>query len=336
MHRTTKLATVAALLAAAPLAASARSTYLSTFNAKYGTATTVLDDCNTCHGSGGTSTFNAYGNDVRANIASGISAALTAAEPLDSDGDKYTNLAEIQALSLPYDAKSVPAPTTTAAPKISVAPASLALGTVTVGSTASQTTVVSNTGTADLAVSSVARCAGTSAEFTASPAAAFTVAPGGSQTVTVTYKPADATTDTGCFPVASNDASTGTVSVAVSGAGQAAPAAVLDVDVSRFAVAKRIDLSRGGTAVPKIQVVNAGTVAGTATIHIEGTVTDPGGAVTVIYTASQDVTLAPAATTKVSFPAYVPTATGTITWTATVADQDPDADTATATTKVVK
>ena len=81
MHRLTKLALVVALVAA-PFAANARSGYLTTFNSKYGTANTALDSCSTCHGSGGTSTWNSYGNDVMAKIGSGISAALTAVEPL--------------------------------------------------------------------------------------------------------------------------------------------------------------------------------------------------------------------------------------------------------------
>ena len=110
---------------------------------------------------------------------------------------------------------------------------------------------------------------------------------------------------------------------------------IVDVDVTRFSVAKRLDISRGGTAAPKAVVVNAGTAAGTATIQVEGTAPDANGVPQVVYTASQDVTLLPAATAKVLFPAFVPTAAEIVTWTVTVADQDPDVDVATATTKVV-
>lgn len=95
-------------IAGAPLGVQARSSYLSTFNTTYGTANTKLDSCGTCHASS-TSTWNAYGNDVKANIASGISKALSIVEPLDSDGDKFSNLDEINALSLPGDPKDVPA-----------------------------------------------------------------------------------------------------------------------------------------------------------------------------------------------------------------------------------
>jgi hypothetical protein len=335
MHQITKLALAAAILASAPLAASARSTYLSSFNSRYGTSSTILDDCQTCHGSGGTSTFGLYGADVRANMGSGISTALALAEPKDSDSDGWTNLQEIEARSLPYDARSTPAPATPAAPKISVAPTSLALGTVRVGSSASQTTTISNTGTADLTISAVSRCSGTSAEFSASPAGTFTVAAGGSQAVTVTYAPVDATPDAGCFAIANDDATTGTVQVQVSGTGQAQPSALLDVDLSRISVAKRVDLSRGTTVAPKVTVLNAGTVAGTATLVLEGTVRDATGALAPVYSASQDVTVAPGATVKVALPTWTPLDAAVVTWTATVVDQDPDVDAATATTKIV-
>ncbi|WP_243337147.1 choice-of-anchor D domain-containing protein [Anaeromyxobacter soli] len=334
MHRIKHLAVVAVLagVVAAPLSASALSTYLSTFNSKYGTSGTALDSCTTCHGSGGTSTFNPYGTDVRAGIASGITSALTAAEPKDSDGDKVTNVDEITARTLPGDATSFPvAP----AAKIAVAPTSIAFGTVAVGSSATQTATVSNTGSADLTVTSVSSCTGTSAEFSASPSASFTVAPGGSQTLTVKYAPADASADSGCFQIANDDAATGTVQLTVSGTGQSQPSAVVDVDVTRFSVPKRLDLSRGGTAAPKVSVVNAGTVAGTVAVHVEGSVTDAQGVTEIVYSASQDVTLAPAATAKVSFPTYAPAGPGVVTWTATVVDPDPDADVATATSKVV-
>lgn len=330
MHNLTKVAVLAALLAAAPRAAEAKSTYLSSFNSKYGTANTVLDDCNTCHGSGGTSTFNAYGSALRSNISSGIAAALTAVEPLDSDRDGYTNLVEIQARTQPGDASDFPAPAS--APKIAVSPTSLSFGTLAVGSTSTQTTTVSNSGNANLTVTA-SRCSGTSAEFAVSPTAQFTVAPGGRQTVTVTYAPVDATTDRGCVQLANNDATAGTVQVTVSGTGEAAPTPnpTVDVDITRFSVAKRLDVSRGGTTNPMVSVVNAGAVPGTVTIAVEGV--DAAGL--PVYSATQAVTLDPGATAKVRMGEFAPTTPGQITWTATVEDADPDVDAATAATKVV-
>ena len=221
MHRLSKLAIAAVALA--PFAASARSSYLSTFNTTYHTASTVLDSCDTCHGSGGTSTFNAYGNDVRANMGAGIASALKQAEPIDSDNDGFTNLQEIQALSLPYDAKSTPAPTT--------------------------------------------------------------------------------------------------------------PPTAFNADISRFAVAKRLDLSRGLTAAPAVTVLNSGSTSGSATVSVQGVFTDAAGQASNAYSASQQTkTLAAGASQKLVFPTYTPTAVGTITW--TVAIQN-DPDTAASATKIV-
>ena len=221
-------------------------------------------------------------------------------------------------------------------PKIALQPSSLPFGTVTVGDSATQTAAVQNTGNADLVVSSVARCNGTSAEFSASPTASFTVAPGGSQTVTVRYAPVDTTTDSGCLQVASNDPTLAVAQLAVSGTGANPPSAVLDVDIGRFSAApKRADISRGGTATPKVSLVNPGAVGGAVTVAIEGVLTDAAGTTSPVYSATQTVTVAAGATAKIVFPTYTPTLPGVVTWTATVADQDPDQDTATATTRIV-
>ncbi len=97
----------------APAAAHARSGYLSTFNTKYSTANTRLDTCSLCHGSS-TSIRNSYGLAVEGQLASGstIDKALTNVEPLDSDGDSYTNKAEITALTFPGNASDHPVTTT--------------------------------------------------------------------------------------------------------------------------------------------------------------------------------------------------------------------------------
>lgn len=101
--------------------AQARSGYKADFNTKYGTSGTALDSCDTCHGSS-TSNFNVYGQALvtagKITLGTQVSdaviiSALTAIEPLDSDKDGFTNLAEIQARTLPYDASSKP---TTAPP----------------------------------------------------------------------------------------------------------------------------------------------------------------------------------------------------------------------------
>lgn len=89
--------------------AQARSTYLSNFNSKYGTATTRLDTCDTCHLPGG-KTRNPFGQDVEARLLAGstIQQALTTVEPFDSDGDTFANLDEILALAFPGNAADMP------------------------------------------------------------------------------------------------------------------------------------------------------------------------------------------------------------------------------------
>ncbi len=72
---------------------------------------TPLDDCALCHTSG--SSLNSYGNAFGRNNHS-----FTAIQNLDSDGDSFTNLAEINAHTFPGDPNSHPVivPTTTPVP----------------------------------------------------------------------------------------------------------------------------------------------------------------------------------------------------------------------------
>lgn len=89
--------------------ANARSGYLTTFNSLYGTANTKLSSCDTCHPSG-SKARNSYGADFEAGQLAGKTdmAALIAIQPIDSDGDSFTNLDEITALTFPGDAADKP------------------------------------------------------------------------------------------------------------------------------------------------------------------------------------------------------------------------------------
>ena len=87
------------------------SSYTSSFNTRYGAAAgTALGanssaKCVLCHPNGNTSSYTAYANDFRNN-----SHNYATIEPMDSDGDGFSNLAEITALTNPSDANSHPAP----------------------------------------------------------------------------------------------------------------------------------------------------------------------------------------------------------------------------------
>ncbi|HEY6073239.1 MAG TPA: Ig-like domain-containing protein [Anaerolineales bacterium] len=92
--------------------ALAKGSYLTSFTTKYpATAVSKLNSCNVCHGSGGTSTWNPYGQAIRSTAGADITARITAVEGLDSDGDGFTNIAEITALTYPGDPADKPAST---------------------------------------------------------------------------------------------------------------------------------------------------------------------------------------------------------------------------------
>lgn len=77
--------------------------YLSDFNTQYGTSGTALDSCKLCHPGGTPPAVNEYGADYLNNGYS-----YTAIESLDSDGDGYTNIEEINAGTWPGNASSKP------------------------------------------------------------------------------------------------------------------------------------------------------------------------------------------------------------------------------------
>ncbi len=97
-------------------------------------------------------------------------------------------------------------------------PPLLDFGSVVIGDSPTLPTEIRNTGGADLEVSNIALCAGTSTEFTWAPITLpFTVAPGGSQTLSVSYMPTDNGTDNGCIEITSNDPDTPIAPLQVAG-----------------------------------------------------------------------------------------------------------------------
>lgn len=314
--------------------AEARSGYLSTFNGQYGTASTRLDTCDSCHVSGGKSR-NPFGLDVEAKMLAGntTSQALTAVEPLDSDGDSYNNLTELNALTFPGDPNDKPG--TVSAPAIGLSPTALSFGTVTIGGSVTKTTLIQNSGSAGLDVTGIAFAAGTSTEYTSSPAAPFTVAPGSSTTLSVTYSPVDATTDNGSVEIQSNDNANPVVSLSLTGAGVAPQPQVIDIDISSLTVTGRVALSRVKPVVPALTVTNPGTLS-SGTGLVTATLVGMENSVQIYSQTIALDNISGGATASFTFPAYTPTVIGTISWTLDVTDQDPDVDQATGITKVVK
>jgi len=83
--------------------------YMSAFDALYPGATGLVGNCGVCHTT--PPTRNPYGAAFGARPHSGAAAsgALAAIEPLDSDGDTFTNLTEISGKTNPGVAASIPA-----------------------------------------------------------------------------------------------------------------------------------------------------------------------------------------------------------------------------------
>ncbi|MGI9610768.1 MAG: calcium-binding protein, partial [Acidimicrobiia bacterium] len=88
---------------AGPSPGLARPTFLSEFNAEYGTAATRINACSVCHVAENVFDRNPYGLDLAAN---GI--VFSAIEAWDSDGDGWSNLAEIEARTFPGIASDHP------------------------------------------------------------------------------------------------------------------------------------------------------------------------------------------------------------------------------------
>ncbi len=88
--------------------AFASSSYLTQFRSKYGTGITI-DNCSLCHpgGNGSATNLNQFAKDF-ASATIGNYTFNTALENRDSDGDGFTNIAEITARTYPGDAASKP------------------------------------------------------------------------------------------------------------------------------------------------------------------------------------------------------------------------------------
>ena len=110
-----------------------------------------------------------------------------------------------------------------AEPDINLNPAALDFGVVTIGNSSTLSADIENLGNAELTVTSITLAAGTSAEFTFTDPTPIIIPPGGSQAVTVTYTPVDVGLDTGGLDIASDDPDEPTVTLALSGTGEAAP-----------------------------------------------------------------------------------------------------------------
>jgi Ca2+-binding RTX toxin-like protein len=86
-----------------PSAGFAKPPFLSEFNAEYGTAATRLNACSVCHVAEDVFDRNPYGRDF---AAGGM--IFSVIETLDSDGDGWPNLVEIEAGTFPGNPRDHP------------------------------------------------------------------------------------------------------------------------------------------------------------------------------------------------------------------------------------
>jgi hypothetical protein len=158
--------------------AHAKDAYQPLFNTKYGTAGSVLNTCTVCHTA--VPTRNAYGTAYGNNAHD-----FTAIEPLDSDGDGFSNLAEITARTFPGNATSKPSTSDTVKPTVTgfVIPATSSSLTVPI----TTLTASDNVGVTSYMVTTTATAPGAlSTKWTAAAPTSFTfplATPSGTKTL---------------------------------------------------------------------------------------------------------------------------------------------------------
>ena len=194
------------------------------------------------------------------------------------------------------------------APAISVQQTAVDFGTIESGQTGQQTIAIQNTGTADLEITGIeSDVSGLTFDTTM-----FTLAPGGSQTVTVTFPSSTEGTFSGLISILSNDPERATQTLSVSVIVQAAPVPAISVQQTA------IDFGTVAFA-QSVQKTITITNTGTASLEVTGIESDVSGLTfdTTMFTlepnGSQTVT--------VTFPSSTE---GTFSGNITISSNDPD------------
>ena len=198
-------------------------------------------------------------------------------------------------------------------PNISVAPAQLDFGNVSVGQSGTRELTVHNTGTAVLSVTNLS--SPTPPFSVVSPAVPFTVAPNGQQPVTVRFSPTTVGVQSGVLSIASNDPDAATVAVPLQGAGLGVPnisVAPAPLDFGNVSV--------GQSGTRELTVHNTGTAVLSVTNLSSPTprfsVVSPAGPFTVAPNGQRPVTVR-----------FSPTTVGVQSGVLSIASNDPDAAT---------
>jgi PKD repeat protein len=219
-----------------------------------------------------------------ATIAAGQSADVTVRYTPDAvapDADTLvinSNDPDMPQITVGLSGAGVAAPALTC--MINVGPASVDFGTLDLYGSATKQVTVSNNGTANCSVSAALDPA-TSPDFSALSANNFTLAPGKSQTLNVSYRCSGAGSDAGALNIASNDPNKPKVTVGLKGAGAQAALVVKQLEIeakwqaktSRLIVQGEVELARHAdrsAVTVTITNRNTGALLGTVTSNQEG------------------------------------------------------------------
>jgi hypothetical protein len=203
------------------------------------------------------------------------------------------------------------------APDINLNPATLTFGSVLIGDSSARNAVIQNLGTAALVVNAIAPAGGTTEFSFTAPGTPFSIPAGGNQTVTVTYQPLDAGTDNGALVISSNDPNEQTVSVTLSGTGNAVPSPNIVINPATLTFGSVLigDSSAQDTVIQNLGtaalVVNAISPAGGTST--EFSFTAPGTPFSIPAGGNQTVTVT-----------YQPLDAGTDNGTLVISSDDPD------------
>ena len=177
---------------------------------------------------------------------------------------------------------------------IAVSPSSKNYGEVQIGSSSSETFIVTNDGTANLDVSSVSLAGTNSDQFSiVSGGGSFTVAPGATHDFLVKFNPTTEGTNSATFRFASNDPDENPLDVALSGNGVSQPVADIAVSPSSKNYG---DIQIGSSSSETFIVTNDGTAnLDVSSVSLAGTnsnqfsIVSGGGSFSVAPGASHDV-----------------------------------------------
>ena len=205
-------------------------------------------------------------------------------------------------------------------PDVGVAPGSLSFGSVVLGSSGSGSVTVSNSGTGTLSVSSTPVGGPDASLFSVdSGGGAFSVAPGGSQVIDLSFSPSAVGSFSATLTVNSDDPDEPSVVVPLSGDGEEAPPIEPDVGVAPGSLSFG-SVVLGSSGSGSVTVSNSGT----GTLSVSSTpVGGPDASLFSVDSGGGAFSVAPGGSQVIDL-SFSPSAVGSFSATLTVNSDDPD------------